>query len=186
VKIYTRTGDHGTTGIIGGSRLTKDNLRIEAIGSLDDANAALGFALTVVKNSAPELDEICDILENSQRQIFNIGAEIATPSDTTSNAELFDDGATVCLENSMDKFNDVLPALRHFILPGGSEAGCRLHLARCSIRLCERRITAFGQNFEVRDNIRAYLNRLSDWLFVAARYCNFFCDEQDSIWEGKK
>lgn len=158
-KIYTRTGDKGVTGLGDGSRVDKDSLRVEAYGTVDELNSAVGFVLST---DLPA--EVRDCLTRIQHELFDLGGELCMPG-TTLIPDRYVDG----LENDLDRFNDDLPPLKDFILPGGSEAASRCHLARTVARRAERRVISLAHNEVVNDASIRYLNRLSDLLFVVAR-----------------
>ncbi len=158
-RIYTRTGDDGTTGLGDGRRLAKDSLRIEAIGAVDELNSQIGAIL------AQEIDEdIHRCLTTVQHQLFNIGGELCLPATTLLRHE-----ETTRLERWLDRFNAELPPLEEFILPGGSPAAASCHIARAVCRRAERRLIALRREEEVGEALLTYLNRLSDLLFVLAR-----------------
>ena len=158
-KIYTRTGDKGTTGLGDGSRVDKDSLRVEAFGTVDELNSAVGFVL------ATELpDDVQTCLIRTQHELFDLGGELCMPGFT-----LVPDSYVDGLEKQLDMFNEDLPPLKDFILPGGSEAAARCHLARTIARRAERRVISFSKNEDVNPASIRYLNRLSDLLFVIAR-----------------
>jgi cob(I)alamin adenosyltransferase len=159
-KIYTRTGDDGSTGLGDGTRVPKEHLRVEAYGTVDEANSALGVVLAV-----PGLpDGIVDALTAVQHDLFDLGGELCIPGHraiTGSDVER--------LEQTLDRFNDDLPALKDFILPGGGPAAAACHLARTVTRRAERRVWALARAEAVAPEVAQYLNRLSDLLFVIAR-----------------
>lgn len=158
-KIYTRTGDKGVTGLGDGSRVDKDSLRVEAYGTVDELNSTVGLVL------ATDLPEsVRDCLTRIQHELFDLGGELCMPG-TTLIPESYVDG----LENDLDAFNADLPALKDFILPGGSESAARCHLARTVSRRAERRTVSLAHNEAVNDASIRYLNRLSDLLFVVSR-----------------
>ena len=159
-RIYTRTGDDGTTGLGDGSRVAKDCPRVEAYGTVDEANSALGLVLA--EDSVPE--EIRDCLTEVQHDLFDLGGELCIPGHRAIEA-----GFVERLEHRLDAFNADLPALREFILPGGGRAAAACHLARTIVRRAERRTLTLARQQEVRDEVIRYLNRLSDLLFVVAR-----------------
>jgi cob(I)alamin adenosyltransferase len=169
-KIYTKTGDDGTTGLIGGKRVAKDDNRIEAYGCVDELNAILG-----VVNTCPLPDRTRRILIRIQDDLFSIGAELALPSgmepDKWSIPSLKDDDIRA-LEAEIDDCEAALTPLRQFILPGGSAPGAHLHLARTVARRAERRCVALAHMEPIDPQIVRYLNRLSDLCFVLARYVN--------------
>ena len=158
-KIYTRTGDKGVTGLGDGSRVDKDSLRVEAYGTVDELNSAVGVVL-----AADLPDEIRDCLTRIQHELFDLGGELCMPG-TTLIPDRYVDG----LEDNLDGFNKDLPPLKDFILPGGSESAARCHLARTIARRAERRVISLAHNEAVNEASIRYLNRLSDLLFVIAR-----------------
>lgn len=168
-KIYTRTGDDGTTGLVDGSRVPKHALRIEAIGAVDEANSALGFALLEL---AGESRADCTRLQND---LFDLGADLATPGEDFAPGEMvlrIVPGQADWLEGRIDALNAGLEPLRSFILPGGSEAAARVHIARAAVRRAERAMTSLAANEPVNPAALAFVNRLSDYLFVLARAVN--------------
>lgn len=167
-KIYTRTGDSGSAGLVGGSRVSKSSARMAAIGEVDEANAAIGLAIALLGKSSLE-----ERLVRIQNELFDLGADIATPA-THKDGE--DDGALRLvgkqverLEHEIDDMNASLEPLTSFVLPGGSSEVAALHLARTVVRRAERAAVALHESEPLNPNIVAYLNRLSDLLFVAAR-----------------
>ncbi len=172
-RIYTRTGDNGTTGLVTGERRAKHDLRIDAYGTVDELNACVGVARLATKT-----DEILDpMLERIQNDLFDLGADLATPeSDTPLNYEplRISPGQVDRLEREIDLLNSAIPPLKSFVLPGGSEAAAQLHVARTVCRRAERLAVALSEKVEERISpaVVKYLNRLSDFLFVAARHCN--------------
>ena len=158
-KIYTRTGDKGVTGLGDGARVNKDSLRVEAYGTVDELNSAVGLVL------AAELPEaVRNGLTRIQHELFDLGGELCMPGVT-----LIPDRYVDTLETDLDRFNDDLPPLKDFILPGGSEAAARCHVARTVARRAERRVVSLAHAEAVNDATIRYLNRLSDLLFVVAR-----------------
>ncbi|MCH7507170.1 MAG: cob(I)yrinic acid a,c-diamide adenosyltransferase [Proteobacteria bacterium] len=158
-KIYTRTGDKGTTGLGDGSRVEKDNLRVEAFGTVDELNSTVGLVL-----AAKLPINIQSILNRVQHELFDLGGELCVPG-TTLIPDRYIDG----LEADLDMLNENLPPLKDFILPGGSDSAARCHLARTICRRAERRVVALAHDEDVNPATIRYLNRLSDFLFVAAR-----------------
>ena len=158
-RIYTRTGDDGTTGLADGSRLAKDSPRVASMGDLDELNAHLGAVLV---NPLP--DAIRETLVDAQHTLFDIGAELAIPS-----ASIVDDARVTSLEAALDALNADLPPLKEFILPGGGAGASAAHIARAVCRRAERGIVALARDEPVNEASRRYVNRLSDYLFVAAR-----------------
>ena len=168
-KIYTRTGDDGATGLVDGSRLPKHAPRMEAVGAVDEANSALGLALCeLCGNAAEEVRRI-------QNDLFDLGADLATPGEdfTPSGAVLrMVHAQAEWLEQRIDAHNEDLEPLKSFVLPGGTEAAARLHLARAATRRAERAMTALAETDKVNPAALTYINRLSDYLFVLARAAN--------------
>lgn len=171
-KIYTRTGDDGSTGLVDGSRTSKNSLRIEAIGKVDEANSAIGLAASILSDAdcASELFRI-------QNDMFDLGADLATPAEDNNFApkemELRIVQSQVdWLEAAIDRANEQLEPLNSFVLPGGSEAAARIHIARASVRSAERAVVALADAEPVNPAAIAYINRLSDYLFVMTRMLN--------------
>ncbi|BEU99220.1 cob(I)yrinic acid a,c-diamide adenosyltransferase [Novosphingobium olei] len=168
-KIYTRTGDNGTTGLVDGSRRAKCDARMQAIGEVDELNSAIGLA-AVVAEAATAKD-----LHRIQNDLFDLGADLATPGEDFTPSEMVlrvIPAQVEWLERAIDLLNDNLPPLTSFILPGGSEAAARVHLARSIARRAERAGVALAQAEPVNPAALGYLNRLSDYLFVLARATN--------------
>ena len=158
-RIYTRTGDDGTTGLAGGERLPKDHLRIEAIGAVDELNSTIGLL-----RAQPLEAGIDRLLQTMKHRLFDLGGELAMPG-----TELLNQARTTELERALDELNADLPALEEFILPGGNEAAARCHLARTGARRAERALLRLSREELVNSASNKYLNRLSDLLFVLAR-----------------
>lgn len=177
MKIYTRTGDDGTTGLIGGSRVRKDHPRIDCTGTIDELNAAIGLAAVAA------VPEMIEQLREVQRDLFVIGARLATPDDSPHRATLppLEPRVVLRLENEIDAAESRLPALRNFILPGGSETAARLHLARALCRRVERLLVG-RPGVSIPATVLTYFNRLSDWLFVQARRANQSARVEDIPW----
>jgi len=175
-KIYTRTGDAGTTGLGDGSRTAKDSLRIEAIGEVDELNSMLGALL------AEDLPQaVRTALIDVQHDLFDVGGELCIPGRAA-----ISENQVSRLEKLLDAFNADLPPLREFILPGGSRAAAHAHLARTVCRRAERRLVALGKAEAVGDAARRYLNRLSDLLFVLGRVLNRASGQGDVLWQQSK
>ena len=172
-KIYTRTGDSGTTALGSGERVAKYDLRVEAYGTVDETNAAIGLARLHTRDAEPELDVM---LARIQNDLFDLGADLCFPSDTKDERGRLQvaDALVVRLEGEIDELNQVLDPLRSFILPGGTPAASFLHVARTVSRRAERLMVALTSRPDepVGDAALRYINRLSDFLFVAARYAN--------------
>jgi cob(I)alamin adenosyltransferase len=181
-KIYTRTGDDGSTGLVDGSRLSKDSARVSAYGDVDETNSAIGLARLSLENLA--LDKM---LARIQNELFDLGADLATPlpADGHPDSEYalrIVASQVTQLETDLDDLNADMPALTSFILPGGSEPAAQLHMARTIARRAERSMVTLSDVAPVNPDALSYINRLSDFLFVAARWCN---DQgnQDVLWQ---
>lgn len=172
-KIYTRTGDDGTTGLGDGSRTNKDSLRIEAIGAVDELNNAVGVALT---QSLPP--EVRDVLRAVQHRLFDLGGELSVPG-----YHLISPRHVEALEAELDELNQALKPLKEFIVPGGSKGAAWCHQARGVCRRAERRVVALAREETISEHGQHYLNRLSDYLFVAARYINQAAGVEDVLWQ---
>ena len=172
-KIYTRTGDDGTTGLGDGSRVAKDSLRVEAYGTVDEANSCIGLLL-----AADLPDDVRELLTRVQHQLFDLGGELCIPG----HAAIFDADIDA-LEARLDHYNDALPALKDFILPGGGEAAARCHVARTVVRRAERETVALSHLEAVRPQAIRYLNRLSDLLFVLARVLARASGHGEVLWD---
>jgi cob(I)alamin adenosyltransferase len=159
-KIYTRTGDDGSTGLGDGSRVPKDSLRVEAYGTVDELNSALGVLLAVPKLPP----DVTACLIEVQHELFDMGGELCIPGHLAITAE-----QVLRLERTLDGFNDALAPLKEFILPGGGPASAACHLARTVARRAERRVCTLARSEKVSPEVAKYLNRLSDLLFVIAR-----------------
>ncbi|HEY0220238.1 MAG TPA: cob(I)yrinic acid a,c-diamide adenosyltransferase [Afipia sp.] len=172
-RIYTRTGDDGTTGLVTGNRRIKHDLRIETFGTVDEVNSCIGLARAAVKSD----DALDEMLARIQNDLFDLGADLATP-DTGTSLEYEPlrilPSQVERLEHEIDQLNEQIPPLNSFVLPGGSEAAARLHVARTVCRRAERLAVALSEKSEenISPTVVMYLNRLSDFLFVAARHCN--------------
>ncbi|HMP06486.1 MAG TPA: cob(I)yrinic acid a,c-diamide adenosyltransferase [Lacipirellulaceae bacterium] len=178
MKIYTRTGDDGTTGLFGGQRVAKDDLRIEAYGGIDELNAALGVARAQMLPLT-----IDDAVAALQHELFVLGAELASPSGMPRGLEPLGVGEIEALERSIDQFESELPPLRVFILPGGGPSAAALHAARCTCRRAERQLVALARHTAVRPEAIQYLNRVGDLLFVLARAANVAEGRNDIPWK---
>jgi len=181
MKIYTRTGDRGSTGLFGGPRVSKDDARIEAYGTVDELNAALGVA----RNAG--VGEIVDSqIEQIQHELFAMGAELATPDPEKHGTRVLGTAHTQRLEQWIDQHEQGLEPLTSFILPSGNRGGCALHLARGICRRAERRIVTLCRlpDQAVSDELAVYLNRLSDLLFVLSRVANASVGDREVTWIG--
>lgn len=175
-KIYTRTGDGGTTGLADGSRVAKDSPRIEALGAVDELNSALGVLLS---EALP--DAIGSSLQDAQHDLFDLGGELSIPGHA-----LMSESHVARVEQLLERFNAALPALKDFVLPGGARTAALAHLARAVCRRAERRVVALGAKETVPAFAVQYLNRLSDLLFVLARVLNREAGRPDVLWQQGK
>ena len=193
MKIYTRTGDDGTTGLFGGARVSKASLRVDAYGTLDEANAFIGrVRLEISRLDHPTqaagmtAAQINALLGRIQSDLFTLGAELATPADKDAKLSLkmalLEDTDGAALERAIDAAEEGVPPMQSFVLPGGSPAAADLHLARCVVRRAERLLIALQHVEPVRPALVVYLNRLSDLLFVLARRANHLAGVADMPW----
>ena len=172
-KIYTKTGDDGTTGLGDGSRVAKDSVRVNAYGTVDEANSCIGLVLA---SEVPA--DVRELLTRVQHQLFDLGGELCIPG----HAAIHDDDIDA-LEAQLDRFNEHLPVLREFILPGGGEAAARCHVARTVVRRAERDTVSLSRHDAVRPQAIRYLNRLSDLLFVIARVLARASGHGEVLWD---
>ena len=177
MKIYTKTGDTGETGLFGGPRVCKDAPRIAAYGDVDELNAAIGLVRSVLPPR-----EIDEPMQQVQNYLFDLGAELATPDPASHGTNLLGASEIKVLEDLIDQTERNLPPLTQFILPGGSPAAAQLHLARCICRRAERSIVALSHTDAVTPTALMFVNRLSDLLFVLARYANQLAGAADIPW----
>jgi len=172
-KIYTRTGDDGTTGLGNGQRVPKDSLRVDVYGAVDELNSALGLILTA-RNLRPD---IADCLTRIQNQLFDLGGELCIPETRVMTKDSVNG-----LEITLDEFNANLPPLKDFVLPGGTPEAAMCHLARTICRRAERRAWQLARIETVNEYSLKYLNRLSDLLFVVARTLNRHAGQEEPLW----
>ena len=175
-RIYTRTGDAGTTGLASGARVSKDAPRIEAIGAVDELNSSLGVLLA---ETLPEAARLC--LDNVQNDLFDLGGELSVPGHA-----IMSKAHVERLERELDSFNAGLPPLKDFVLPAGTRASALAHVARAVCRRAERRVVTLSRKQKVAPALPAYLNRLSDLLFVLARSLNSAAGHPDVLWKQGK
>lgn len=208
MKIYTRTGDGGTTGLLGGSRVPKNSARMQAIGDVDELGAAIGCTLCVAsqgdgaslgdvhgsglfsfsepssgKAAIKPSGSLSRELASFQNLLFDLGAELASPTDGRIQSRTLTMAHSDTLEESMDRMAESLPPLKQFILPGGTELASRLHLARAVCRRAERSVLELHQHEPQRAELLVFLNRLSDWMFLAARTANASQGVLDIAWQ---
>ena len=185
-KVYTKTGDSGSTGLVGGQRLSKDDIRIEAYGEVDELNAIIGgcrYEIDSELSKYKELKSISDILYRIQHELFNVGTTLATmPEDLNEQLPCIRDIDIRRLEDEIDQFNNDLPILHSFVLPGGSGINIWLHKARAICRKAERRCVKLSKSSDLESNVICYLNRLSDALFVFSRWVNYIQGFKENIW----
>ncbi len=179
MKIYTKTGDKGDTSLFGGQRVPKDALRIEAYGTVDELNSVLGIVRA--DNQEKEIDSI---IRRIQNDLFVLGADLATPrSQRSKSIKRIDANDSRHLEKTIDQLEEHLKPLKTFILPGGSSVASRLHFARTVCRRAERSVVRLSRNEDIGEGITIYLNRLSDLLFVLARYANHTAGVSEIKWK---
>lgn len=180
MKIYTKRGDGGKTGLIGGDEVSKSNDRINAYGEVDELNSIMGWCASISDKQVKE------ILERENRNLFVLGSWLATPdsasADTRKSLPEWNQKSIEILEGEIDEMSRSLPELKNFILPGGSELASRLHIARTICRRAERSVCHLSEKETVNSVFIQYLNRLSDWLFILARDSNRISDIEDTIW----
>lgn len=181
MKIYTKTGDSGETSLVSGERVTKDHLRIEAYGTVDELNACLGL----IRDQAENQDFNTE-LRAIQNNLFTIGSHLAATDRSKLQLPEIGESDILALEKAMDKMDESLAPLRNFVLPGGDLASSHAHLARTVCRRAERRAVALSDGEEVESVILRYLNRLSDFLFTLARYYTKFHGGEETPWKPAK
>ena len=180
MKIYTKFGDSGETALFGGMRLRKDAPRIEAIGTVDELNAYIGYAQTLIDDA-----DLSELMTRIQNHLFSVGADLATPETHAKAAEFrISADFTTEMETAIDALSEALPPLTNFILPGGCTAGAILHIARVVCRRSERCVVRLAREEDINPEIIRSLNRLSDLLFVIARTVNFRANAPEPIWES--
>jgi len=190
LKIYTKTGDQGSTSLVGGQRISKSDLRLDAYGSLDELNASLGIVRSFVlnlknqANFAPLAEELDAKIQRIQNYLFTLGSHLAcADAGLKSKLPQFLDSEVTWMENQMDELTEHLPELKNFILPGGAVVGSGLHMSRTLCRRAERSVVRLGEAETIEEHIVIYLNRLSDYLFVLARHSNHQQGISDPIWQ---
>lgn len=178
--MYTRGGDAGTTSLVGGQRVAKEDIRLEAYGTVDELNAAVGFLSAVL----PADDADARLLRHIQNCLFVVGSSLATDIDTTPlyEASRLAESEVTIIERRIDEIDALLPPLNRFVLPGGCDGAARSHLCRTVCRRAERRICTLAAEHAVADNVMKYVNRLSDYFFVLARYLNLAAHQPELFW----
>ncbi|HXM38910.1 MAG TPA: cob(I)yrinic acid a,c-diamide adenosyltransferase [Gemmatimonadales bacterium] len=177
MKIYTKTGDEGETGLFGGGRVPKDDPRVRAYGDVDELNAAIGLAASL---EPPDFES--NVLQSIQRDLFTIGAELATPDPAKQRRPAIGASNVAALEDVIDTHEAKLEPLKNFILPGGTPKAAAFHLARTVCRRAERAVVGLSRDQKINATIIHYLNRLSDLLFVLARSVNAQAGRSDVVW----
>lgn len=181
MKIYTKKGDSGETSLFGGTRVPKSNERIEAYGTVDELNSYVGLAA-----SYPLSDTGTKYLRKVQELLFTLGADLATPPSSQTRIDRISEDDVLFLEDAIDELEEYLESLKNFILPGGSQPGATLHVARTICRRAERATVACSKSDDISENCIKFLNRLSDFLFVIARYENKNAGVREETWKGKR
>lgn len=176
MRIYTRTGDDGTTGTLGGARVSKASAQIEAQGALDELNSTLGLALTEVG------DDLRELLLDAQRKLFVVGGEVSAGGGKRSGKQRLTKKDLTSLEAAIDRIVSSLPAQKSFVLPGGTKAAAMLQVSRTVCRRAERCLVALAEAQPVQPLVLAYVNRLSDLLFVMARAANVRAGQEEAVW----
>jgi cob(I)alamin adenosyltransferase len=185
-RVYTRQGDTGETSLAGGQRVAKDSRRIEAYGTVDELNSFVGLARDTVA-SDPAVAVLSDILLRIQHELFNLGSILATlPEDVHPRQARITEAEIVQLESEMDKMNEDLPALRSFVLPGGSRLNAELHVCRTVCRRAERAVVALAREEQVPAEAAKYLNRLGDAFFVWSRWASHRGGIPETLWEPNR
>jgi cob(I)alamin adenosyltransferase len=188
-KIYTKAGDRGQTRLVGGQKVPKDSVRIECYGTVDETSSCIGLARTTLEEpGAPEgAAALAAILRRVQNELFNLGSELATlPDDRHPQQPIIEARHVEALEREIDAWNEHLPELRSFILPGGGMAAAQLHLARTVCRRAERLAVRLAASEPVGEQVIPYLNRLSDALFVMSRHAARLYGQPEPLWEPEK
>lgn len=188
-RIYTKSGDAGQTRLVGGQKVAKNSLRIEAYGTVDELMACLGLARTAL--DSPEAPsggaELSSVLRRVQNELFNLGSDLATlPEDRHEKQPVIQERHVLALEKEIDAWNESLPELRSFVLPGGGWVAAYLHLARTVCRRGERLVVELAEKEPVSPQVIPYLNRLSDALFVMSRHAARVYDQPEPLWEPEK
>jgi cob(I)alamin adenosyltransferase len=180
MKIYTKTGDDGETGLSKGERVLKDDIRVEVNGTLDELNSVLGIAICEISDN-----KIIELLKLIQAQIFNISSYIASLISNSDKSDTINFEIIKEIEERIDYYSAQLPGLTNFILPGGSRSASYIHLARTVCRRAERRLVTLRKHIDIDKNILIYLNRLSDLFFVLARFENMLNKIPDVVWKAQ-
>lgn len=190
-KIYTKIGDKGSTQLATGERVSKSNIRIEAYGTVDELNSVVGILRDIIEKTAvPSIDcnDIIQMIAKIQNELFDVGGELSVPSEilNTKLQQVVQKADIERLEREIDAFNEKLPPLNNFVLPGGHLANSTAHLARTVCRRAERAVVKMSEEIDVRDQAKIYLNRLSDWFFVLSRELSRRHGVEEVIWAQNK
>ena len=180
-KVYTLTGDKGTTSLVGGQRVAKDDIRVEAYGTVDELNAHIGMLAHAIKGEMPEVEKLIFKIQN---KLFNLGAYLATEQkDVESPVYGLSDDDVKAVEAMIDTLDEQLPPMRGFILPGGTRASVCCDICRTVTRRAERRVVTLAAQQPLNPLAQRYLNRLSDFFFILARHCNVTSNVEEVIWD---
>ncbi len=188
-RIYTKAGDGGDTRLVGGQKVRKHSLRIEAFGTIDETSSCIGLARTALlaPDAPPGADALATVLKRVQNELFNLGSDLATlPADRHPKQPVVEARHVTALEREIDDWNAALPELRSFVLPGGGWVAAYLHLARTVCRRAERLIVRLAEAEEIGPQVLPYVNRLSDALFVMSRHAARLYGEPEPLWEPEK
>ncbi len=179
--VYTKTGDKGTTSLVGGSRVPKTHIRLEAYGTIDELNAHLGWLHTYLVNDSDH-----DFILGIQHKLFSIGSHLATDQEKTvlKSASIISQEDVECIEHEIDRLDEQLPELNAFIIPGGSRGAAVCHVCRTICRRAERRILTLSETCTISSELLAFVNRLSDYLFVLSRKLNFDQQNSEILWDN--
>lgn len=179
MRLSTRSGDQGETGLRGGQRLSKAHPRVQAYGEVDEVNSLLGWA-----RAAVEAEDVRSLLQSLQEDLMRLGADLALPPGAQPSSFLLGPERVQALEEALERYQEEVPPLRHFVLPGGTEAAARLHIVRTACRRAERAAVALAQEEPVNPEALRYLNRLSDLLFLLALVLNHRAQAKEIPWQG--
>ena len=184
-SVYTRTGDKGETSLVSGTRISKANMRISLYGEVDELNSHIGFMRSFLPGEA-DFKSFNELFDSIQSSLFDLGSKLACESNLWEKYNLPDikDEMVKAMESAIDEIDSDLPKLKNFILPGGTKAASYTHVVRTVCRKVERKLIDFGDNTQsIPENSIVFLNRLSDFLFVYARYCNHYAGQDETIWK---
>ena len=188
-RIYTKAGDGGETRLVGGQKVAKDSARIETYGTVDELSSCLGLARAALATAPVPAGaaELSEVIKRIQNELFNLGSDLATlPEDRHPQQPLIEARHVTALEHEIDAWNETIPPLRSFVLPGGGWVASTLHLARTVCRRAERLVVSLRATESVGDQVLPYLNRLSDALFVMSRHASRLYAEPEPLWEPEK